>query len=392
MKIYKLITCLLCAGLLVSGCRKKEEEVETGTIIKPVISGEYGYYINNEISDTRYIHNSYRASKADPLTMGQGALQLAKKYFDPKQYLVQEGNVLSNSELERQDTSYNALGLLKFKTEINPEGLNPEKGTPIDNGNGITMYNAILVSDVYEIDYVQVNNGIAEIVGFTFVVVLSDTVQYREAEFDDNGNVKTDSNGEVLLKDGWKTTTITKEQLYTYGSVEAGQRLVNYLRNAHPEVGSLPIHMLLYEAPNSNANISGVFIGEAYVEDRVSSYTTLNQEWAFLPSDRMDQLNGLVASQFTQLKTNLFKNYPVDVGLWGKGFFENDLLQTLSLEVKVQAKTYTEIQSLIQYMVELSSYFTETSYSLKIDVQSDNETIAILSRDRGSSEMSVTLK
>lgn len=391
MKIHKLAIISLSFALCLSACGKKEEEENNSTLIKPVVSGEYGYLLSNEVSDTRYIHNSYRASKSDPLDMGYGAQQLAKKYFDPKKVLIQEGNVLSNSELERQDNEYNSLGLLKYKTDINPEGLNPEKGTPIDNGNGVAMYNAILVSDIYEIDYVQMNGSTPELVGFTFVIVLSDTVNYREAEVDEDGNVKLDSNGEVILKEGFKKDSVSSDQLFTYGSVEAGQRLVNYLRNSHPEVGNLPIHVTLYQAPDGNSNIPGHFIGEAFVEDRVSSYTKVNQEWVFLPSERMNQLNGLVASQYGQLKSALFKNFPVDVGLWGKGFFEENSLKSLKLEVKIQAKTYTEVQSLVQYMVELCSYFTDTSYSLKVDMKSDDETVAILSRASGSSDVLVTL-
>ena len=73
------------------------------------------------------IHNKYSGNKKDVYNMGEQALELAKPYFNPKTTYVSEGLVLDSSELERFDTSYRGLGLLKFKTEYNPEGLNPEK-------------------------------------------------------------------------------------------------------------------------------------------------------------------------------------------------------------------------------------------------------------------------
>ena len=145
---------------------------------------------------------------------------------------------------------------MKFKSTENTEGLNPEKGIAISNGFGTNMYNPILISDLYEIDFMKQENGQYDYAGFTFVIVLNSYVSYREAELNDDGSVKTDENGETLLKGGSQTTQVSKEQLYTYGSVEAGQRLVNYLRNNHPEVGSLPIHVVLYMAPVSYTHLT----------------------------------------------------------------------------------------------------------------------------------------
>lgn len=84
------------------------------------------------------------------------------------------------------------------------------------------MYNPILISDLYEIDFMKQENGQYDYAGFTFVIVLNSYVSYREAELNDDGSVKTDENGETLLKGGSQTTQVSKEQLYTYGSVEGG--------------------------------------------------------------------------------------------------------------------------------------------------------------------------
>lgn len=392
MKIHKTALLLLSAALFASGCTPQTpDDQDQITEIRPVISGEYGYVLDYEASDTRIVHNNYRASKFDPQTMGYLSQQLAKNYFDPNEYLVKEGQIVSALELERNETDGTARGLLKFKSAVNSEGLNPERGVVIANGYGTNMYNPILVSDLYEIDYVKQENGQYEFAGFTFIIVLNSYVSYREPEIDEAGNAVTDENGDVVLKSGSLTTQVTKDQLYTYGSVEAGQRLVNYLRNNHPEVGNLPIHVVLYMAPASDSKTPGVVIGESYVTDRSSSYIPINQEWVYFPSDNANAINGVIASQFNQMKQSLFQHFPTDVGLFGIGLFEDNSLSKLELTVNMQAKTYVESQSLIQYMVQLCSLFTDTNYSIEVDIKSDDKTVALLSRQNGSSNIDIML-
>ena len=64
MKLHKTAVLLLRAALFGSACTKQEiDDQDQITEIKPVISGEYGYVLDYEASDTRIVHNSYRSSK-----------------------------------------------------------------------------------------------------------------------------------------------------------------------------------------------------------------------------------------------------------------------------------------------------------------------------------------
>ena len=71
--------------------------------------------------------------------------------------------------------------------------------------------------------------------------------------------------------------------------------------------------------------------------------------------------------------------------------FEDSALSKLELSVNMQAKTYVETQSLIQYVVQLCSLFTDTNYSIQVDIKSDDETVALLSRQKGSSNIDIML-
>lgn len=384
MKINKLFSIVLLFSLLLTSCSKNggsEDEI----LVAPLKEGDYGFSLPYSDSSTSVIHNKYSSNKQDTYNMGEQALELAKKYFDPKNTYASEGLVLQSSELERFDSSYRGLGLLKYKTEYNPEGLNPEKGSFVESGSGIDMYNPILISDVHEIDFKNKNG---EYVGFQFIIVLNENVTYSEVETNENGEVKKDSDGEVVLKDERKTAKISTEQLYNYGSIEAGQRLVNYLRNNHPEVGNLPIHVLLYKTTNSDSMLSGSFIGQSYVTTRAStSYEKINQEWVFAPSSRLNELNSVLSTQITNVKEKLFENWPNEVGFYGRVFFVDDMINEVEIEINMRGKTYVEIQSLIQYVVQLAPNINENNAELNIHVLSDGQTVAILHRDADSEKI-----
>lgn len=385
MKINKIFSLLFVCCLVLSGCQKDIEETDDEILVAPLKAGDYGYSLPYADSTTSVIHNKYSGNKKDVYNMGEQALELAKPYFNPKTTYVSEGLVLDSSELERFDTSYRGLGLLKFKTEYNPEGLNPEKGNFIESGTGIDMYNAILVSDVHEIDFKDKNG---EYVGFQFIIVLNENVSYLAAQTNEDGTVMTDETGKVVLEENRRTAKISTDQLYNYGSIEAGQRLVNYLRNNHPEVGNLPIQVLLYKTTSSDSMLNGTFIGQSYVTNRASTtYEVIKQEWVFAPSSRLNDLDSVLAGQIQSVKSKLFENWPNEVGFYGKVFFEDNMASAIELEINMRGKTYVEIQSLIQYLVQLMPTINNDSAKLNVHVLSDGQTIAIIQRDVDSEKV-----
>jgi len=385
LKTSKLLTFILLASILCTGCEKEQSGVAQ---IAPLKEGDYTYMLPYVKSSTEVTHSKYGSNKKDIYNMGELALELAKPYFDTKNTFASEGKILKSSELERFDTNYRGLGLLKYKTDYHPEGLNPEKGSPVKSGTGIDMYNPILVSDVHEIDFVDKNN---EFVGFQFIIVLNETVTYYETEKNEDGSIKKDENGDVVLKKDSKSTEISAQQLYNYGSIEAGNRLISYLRNNHPEVGNLPIQVLLYKTASSDSKLYGTFIGQSYVTTRASTtYEKINQEWVFAPSTRLEKLNTLLASQISSVKNQIFDYFPNEVGFYGRVFFENNIAQSVELEINMRGKTYVEIQSLIQYVKQLAPSINENKAELKIHILSDGETVAILTRGKESETITVT--
>ena len=80
---------------------------------------------------------------------------------------------------------------------------------------------------------------------------------------------------------------------------------------------------------------------------------------------------------------------PENVNLIGKARYTNDAADYLKLTVTVQAKSYTEIYSLMQLLNELSVNFSSTDMELIIEIKQLEETVMILHREKGTMKTTV---
>ena len=110
-----------------------------------------------------------------------------------------------------------------------------------------------------------------------------------------------------------------------------------------------------------------------------------------MPSDAFRELNAIVANQFESMRTAIFEHFPSNVGIFGRAYFEDNYLKKMNIEVNIQATTYIEAQSLIQYLVSLCDLFQDADYDIKIDVLSDEQTIAILTRPANETNVEVVM-
>lgn len=348
----KLLSSLLIGILLVSGCSQVNiNDGEQQTIIPPVMDGEYTFILPYGSNDVRQIHNNYKRSKLDVEAIGQGMIELSKKHFPVKDYFIQEGQMVGYNQL---------TSLLQRVSVDNPFGLNPEKGSNFPSGDGIDILDAVLIRDIYEIDFLKSINTGYEVSALSFAIVIN-----PKQEVDDGL---------------WgQTVTITDEALMAYGS-EAAIRFEQYLRTI-PEVGNIPIYMMLFKAGSSDQNLPGSFFGEALFDSRTANFSRIYEEWALFPSGRATALDSIVAAQFQEIRKKLEMFLPEDIGIVGKGRYVDSKLKELNITVNMQAKTYLEILGLVQYLDSLLENFVDASFGIKVDVRSSGETKATMQKE-----------
>lgn len=372
-KIKKILVVFLCLLSCLSGCgREDEEEV---VAIPLGNKGEYSIVTPFKASDARQTHIQFNRSSYDIDAVGEGLLRYAKEYFEPSKYYLQEGQLLSRNTLQAGLIYGDKEGLLGSKSKNNPYGLNPEDGMKMPAEDGVTITakagggGTIPVIDVFEVNFVSDLKKDAEIKGIALAIVL---------------------NPHVLDASG-KEHVISDKNLKTYGE-EAGRNLVAYIKKQPGISARIPIMVSLFKAESSDDSLPGTYIASGYGRGNVDKFNDINEKWVIFPSAAAESANSTLLAQFNGIKTELYDFLPNNTEIIGKGFFVDDRITKLQINVIMQAKTYVEKLGVTQYTKELLSQFNNTDMEITVRIEVDGETFAMITRESGSDDCDVMIR
>lgn len=352
-----------CCLFLIAGCAKRNNENETkpkeeGIVVQSQTTDDYSLSFPYQTSPTRVYHGIYLGS-LNANEIGKGLLDYSKKHFNVKDNYLREGQLISYNQL---------LTLTAREGEDNPQGLNPIKGSMFDIGDGQTVLDAVVVADVMELNFVSKENK-NKLQGISLAIVM-------------NQNQVVETNGVET------TLTISDERLYEYGS-DMGRRLERYLRTLADVDANLPIYITLYSTSSSDATLPGKFIGHGLFKGRSGQFDKLQEQWVLIPTDEALKLDSVTYSQFLLVKSALKEFIPENISLVGTALYQNNNIKSLKIDVNVQAKTYSEINALIQYLALLLDNFDNTDMEIKVVVQQLEDVQGVLQRKVGSMKVEV---
>lgn len=354
MKKLKLLLCALF--LLICGCQKEEISTENNLIVKTVQDG-YAYLMPYELSEARYWHGNV-LSKMDAIEVEKGLETRVQKYFSTSEYLQSAGLLLDASDVQM---------LQRRESDNYPYGLNPSLGS-FEVSNVISVESPYLIYDVVELNYYHVKET-DKLAGVALVILM-------------NSTVTTSEDGQDV------STTISHERLYSYGS-NAGRKLERYMRQKNEIEADTPIYIALYASADAGSSVPGVYIGEGYFTGRSGQFKEINEEWVLVPSKRAETLDGAIYTQFVNIKNSIHDFFPENVDSSALARFENDQIASLKVSINVQAKTYSEINALVQYVASLWNQQDTSSYDLSIEVKMFDKTYFTMVKKQGESEMSI---
>lgn len=351
-KNYLGLLIVVSLLILVSGCQKKEEETPSGSVISSYSADDYQTLLPHQISAARYFKGNSN-SRFDMIEVPKGLIELSKQHFSVKDHYLQSGQILNKDDI---------LLLQSFESQEKPYGMNP--ASSFEATDVITLERPYLVYGISELDFVSTDNN-HKLKGISVAVMMNQIV----------------ANGE-------STVTIPTDRLYAYGTT-VSRRLERYLRTKSDVDADLPIYITLYSSAGADSEIPGTFIGEGLFTGRSGQFNTVNEQWVLIPSDGATQYDGVLSSQFATVKSGLKDFMPENVSIIGKARYLNEQAIQLKLTVTVQAKSYTEIYSLMQLLNELSTNFSSSDLDLTIELKQVEETVMILSRPQGSMKTTI---
>ncbi len=378
--IKRAIPIALCSVIFLSGCFpflqpeeqliEEEEHGEDQVVeLSPEVYTSENYY-RSVLYDGSYTHGEGRGfsnavvyNRLDIEQLELGLMEIANERFDPEKYYFREGQFISRNELNNW--------LMRFEEDENPLGLNP----PLGSGNNLKEQEESqprYLSHLLEHNYLVENaNGQLELGGV--VIGLSMNTVYNYRIFDDQGRIyryEVDINRKKMEEEGKRMA----------------EEIVSRLRSPNREEGSLenvPIIVALFQEEKREAIVPGNFImkGVAEPQRQIDKWQAINQKYYFYPSTLATNEQRNDAERFLKFKEEIndfFDNY---IGVVGKGFYKDEQLTEMTIEIPIRFQGKAEIIALTQFSADRIAQRFPSNLKIQVYITSVSGQEAIIVRN-----------
>jgi protein involved in sex pheromone biosynthesis len=247
-----------------------------------------------------------------------GLTRMAQSAFPTEQYIFQEGQYLSQKTIEswlrqpEQTEELKKQGKDVKNTELNP----------LDDGKS-----PIYLAHILEHNYLVKKDEENMVLGGLAIGLALNSVYPQEEK-----------------------TTITEKKIFEQGKQMAGE-IVSRIRKIQA-LQDVPIVIALYKLNPVSSITPGNFIARTVV-DRGSSviknWEEVNEHYAFFPSPEAVKLHKEDADRFRKFETDVSKFFPNYIGVTGLGFYKNNELKELTIQVSMPYYSKAEIIGFTQY-------------------------------------------
>lgn len=357
MRKWRLILSMLTTVLIltiISACLPIQNEPmtpandtrEVSSIVAPSIEVQERYYggvspyLTGETRGRLYSNLSRYRLDADRLELG--LMEMAQAEFPIEDYLFQEGQVITSTDLS---------SWLGFASDTNSLGLNPEGAS------------SRVLEHVLEHNYLHARDQ--ELGGI--VIGLSMAPLYEKERENDEGNIETIQS--------W----YLDDELMNYGQ-EMADEITQRLR---ARVGDVPLVFAIYRLEERNSLRPGSFLSigvSSQGSQDVSSWQSINEVYYTFPSSQLREIYPNHSREFAHMLEDFKDYFPQNVSMVGTGRFIDEQLVELKLEVTTEFASKAEVVQLTQYIGNRIMNVYPNGIHLSVYIQSINEPKSIFVR------------
>ncbi|MBP3039266.1 CamS family sex pheromone protein [Bacillaceae bacterium Marseille-Q3522] len=376
----KIFLASLSMFLLLAGCVpnfNREEEVvqqtgdanenEKATIPKYKVSDEYYQTILPfKPSESRGLVVNNLNTKYDINEFETGLMRAAQRTFDPKRYVFQEGQLL-DSETVRSWLNRNFTSEQLQSRQLSEEenlGLNP-----VDDGQGDARERAekspIYLAHIMEHNYLEkVDEKTVRLGGIVIGLALN-SIYYYQA-------------------DG-----LSYEQAIDQAKLESegkriAQEIVNRLRGME-DAGDVPITVALFKQAPKTSVVPGNFFAVATAakgSSDLGDWQNINEKYILFPPEETTN----ESQQFEKFKQEVADYFPNFNGIVGRGFYVDNQLRELSIEIPIQFYGKAEGIGFTQFITGKVVEIFPNDFSVQVSITSINGPEALIVRKAGEDE------
>ncbi|WP_173917419.1 CamS family sex pheromone protein [Halobacillus sp. Marseille-Q1614] len=373
----KLHALLLAVILLVSACtpvydntdevvRETTEENSEETAIIPNYDLEDDNYRmiltdgSKRISAARGVTTNQMGNRLDIAEFERGMMRHSKGYYDPEEYYFQPGQFLDD------DTILSWLS--RYDKDSNPEGLNPklnEENASEEDFRETPRY----ISNIVEQDYlIRSEDDVVELSGLTIGISMRSVYNFTAEGRDYSQNIPT-------------SESVEKGQEY------AG-KILERIREME-ELQDIPVVFAIYEEEKSNSESPGNFLMKGHArgsDNSIRNWEEINEDYVLFPSKEAEENYFDDAEKFSDFRSAVSDYFPNFVGMIANGFYVDEELSEVQIDIPIQFDSQTEVIGFTQYVYSLVMEMFEDHYSVQVRINSMDKQESLIVKKRGEEE------
>lgn len=375
MKRISWIPAIISLALL-AGCApnlnkdteviKETQESDEATTIIPSMQISDQYYrtlLPYEESKSRGMIVSRVYSKYDIKEAENGLLRLSQRNFSPDDYFFQEGQMLDSEILTKW---------LSRKSSENEEGLNPSNPDPKGKITPEIAKNApIYLAHIVEQNFlVKKDDKKVQLGGVSIGLALNTVFYYQTAV------------GEPILEAPIPNATVEENGKKMAQEVVKRMRSVKGLEN-------VPITVGLFKQESRNSIVPGTYFTYSVATEgkaQLGDWTNINEEYVLFPQPQSEEKYRDVGQAFTNFKQDVEEYFSNFTSIVGTGFYQDDRIKKLTIDIPIQFYGEAEIIGFTQYMTGLIMEHFPTSMHVEVNVTSINGPEALVIKKANETE------
>ncbi|MCT2536814.1 CamS family sex pheromone protein [Aquibacillus koreensis] len=388
MKNIRIV--LLVLLMVMTGCApsfEKQEEVieenidETGqeTAIIPSynISDEnYRVLLDYKLSKSRGVIVNQVANRLDIDELEEGLRRQSLSYYDPDRYFFQEGQYIT------EDVLYSWLERNEGKDEEDEEdeeedlGLNPEipdlpEDADTEERIEAQRENPKYLSHILEQNYLtKTEDDVVQLGGISIGIAMKSVYRYQ-----------TEIGGPNYYKE------ISMEDMLAEGK-DISQQVLDRIRQMEG-LTDVPVMIALYREQAHDSLVPGNFVARTGIDAGSSSigdWETIDEEYMLFPSNEAKEKYPDTWANIEDFESDIGEYFPNYVSVIGKGFYRDQQLQKLTLEIPISFNGKAEVIGFTQYVYGLVREGFQKHYDLEINITSSDNQESLIIREAGEDE------
>lgn len=372
MNRFRWITAMIVVTML-SGCVPKEDtevlkntdktETEVETTIIPNMQLKDSYYktlVPYKESASRGLIVSNVNTKYDIKEAETGLMRISQTEFDTDNYFFQEGQYLD------KDTVSSWLA----RSNQTDDGLNPSAPKNMDPEKRAKEA-PIYLAHIIEQNYLKKTKDEKIALGGVSIGLALNSIYYYQKE----------QYGEYYEE------PISNKELEKKGK-EIANEVISRLR-ARSELRDVPIVIALFKQQARNAIVPGTYFAYSVSkagQNGLGDWNSIDEEYVTFPMDTPEEKYRDMNTNFVNFKQDIDEYFSNYTSVIGRGFYSDNKLQKLMVEIPIQFYGTTEIIGFTQFVSGVVIKRLPTDVDIEVSITSTNGPEALVLKNSDEDE------